>query len=257
MKTPLAAILLVLAAARAIAHDTWFQVLSVQPGAAVLSLGTGTRFPRFQFPVPAQQLDVSGCRDGEDRPTRLTPVRGTAETLLLHAAGTQRAVLALTCWAQLQPSEIELAPDIVKVYLDEIHATDAVRQAWAERQARGVAWKERYVKHARVEVGDGPPTAVPTGMDMDVQLEGARRSPRAGEPMAFRVSRRGRPLVGQPMELVDEQQQSGGWAVTDGEGRVHFTAPQAGRWVLRGTALRPAEGDSWESGFVTLAFQTR
>jgi hypothetical protein len=143
----------------------------------------------------------------------------------------------------------------VRLYLDEIHATDAVRQLWAGRQAKGLAWKERYTKHARIELGEGAPLAGPTGMDMDLQLEGPRRRPHAGEPVLFRVLRDGQPLAGQPVELVDAQQRSAGWAVSDEQGRVRFTVPAPGRWLLRGTALWPVDGDAWESGFVTLAFQ--
>jgi hypothetical protein len=258
MKRTLTMIPLLLAAAGAAAHDTWFQAISVQPGAAVLSLGTGTRFPQYQFPIGAEHLRSSGCRDGAGRPLRLVAVRDTPTALLMQASGTRDAQ-GITCWAQLQPSDIELAPGIVKIYLEEIHATDAVRRAWAAMQARGVAWKERYVKHARLEAGSGPAAPAPTGMGLDILLEGGRPALHAGDALVFQLLREGRPLPDQPMELVDGQGRSGGWATTDAEGRVRFTVPGAGRWLLRGTQLQPsaADPDTWESGFVTLAFEVR
>ena len=41
------------------------------------------------------------------------------------------------------------------------------------------------------------------------------------------------------------------------QGRVRIQAPLAGQWVLRGTDLRLSERvpDTWESRFVTLAFE--
>jgi hypothetical protein len=259
MKHTLAAISLLLAAAGADAHDTWFQALSVQPGSAVLSLGTGTRFPQHQFPIGTEHLRSSGCRGTDGRAMRLVPVREAPAALLLQASGRNGGAQGMSCWAQLQPSEIELAPETVKLYLDEIHATDAVRQAWSAMQARGVAWKERYVKHARIEAGSGPAVLGPTGMGMDILLEGGLRVLRAGDALGFQVLRAGRPLPDQPMELVDGQGQSGGWATSDAEGRVRFTVPTAGPWLLRGTQLQPSSSDPdvWESAFVTLAFEVR
>jgi len=258
MKHTLAVISLLFAAAGAAAHDTWFPDVRVRLGRLDEVLPERSYAMGKLDVEGAEHLALSGCRDGDGRPMRLTAVRDTSTALLLRASGPREAP-GMSCWAQLKPSEIELAPEIVKLYLDEIHATDAVRQAWSAMQARGVVWKERYVKHARIEAGGGSAALQPSGMDLDILLEAGLRVPRAGEVLAFQVLRDGRALPGQPMELVDGQGRSGGWALTDGEGRVRFTLPASRRWLLRGTQLQPsaADPDIWESGFVTLAFEVR
>ncbi|MEW6704268.1 MAG: DUF4198 domain-containing protein [Pseudomonadota bacterium] len=253
------AMLLVLGAATlaARAHDTWFAPLSRQEGGTLLALGTGNRFPKQEFAVGMEHLRMSGCATGQGVPARLAPWQQARHALLMHAAAPAPDTAGLSCWAQLLPMEIELSAETVEVYLDEIHAPQPVRQAWAERRARGAVWKERYTKHARIELGDGPPMARATGMDLDARLEAASRRPRAGEALAFQVLLAGQPLAGLPMELVDGQGASGGWAVTDAQGRLRLPAPRAGRWVLRGTHLQAVDGDAWESRFLTLAFELR
>lgn len=234
-------------AAAAEAHDTWFHPL----GAALLALGTGNRFPLHEVGVGAEALHESGCRSADRRAVVMTPLQNLPRALLLRAAAHDVA----TCWAQLQPSEIELAPETVQVYLDEIDAPPAVRNAWAEMQARGVRWRERYTKHARVELRGG--SALPTGMAMDVLLESGGAAIRPGDALVFRLLRDGQPLAGLSLELRGERDAS--WHKTDAQGRLRLPAPTPGRWVLRGTELRLSDGDRdrWESRFVTLAFEVR
>lgn len=234
-------------AAAAAAHDTWFQPLGERAGATLLTLGTGNRFPGHETAVGAASLQHSGCHGADRRRLAMTPLQNLPRALLLRAAATGVA----TCWAQLQPFEIELAPQTVQIYFDEIDAPAAVREAWAEMQARGVPWRERYTKHARVALRGG--SARPTGMAMDLLLESAEPAIRPGDTLVFQLLRDGRPLAGLSLELRGERDAS--WHKTDAQGRVRVAAPQPGRWLLRGTELRLAGGDRWESRFVTLAFE--
>ncbi len=238
---------LLLAAAPALAHDTWFQPW----GAEVLSLGTGTRYPAQQFPVGAEQLVAQGCRDAAGQPVPLVAVRNTRSALLMHAA-PQSAL----CWGQLQPFEIELPAATVAIYLDEIAAPPHVRAAWAGMQARGVPWKERFTKHARIALqpqGAGQP--VPLGLDI-LRLGGQHEPVRPGRAEAFQVLRDGRPLPAQALELVGPNGASAGWFTSDDQGRIEVLVPGPGRWILRGTDLRLAQDppDTWDSRFVTLSF---
>ena len=259
-KTALAGLLCAMAGSAG-AHDTWFERLpSARPGELRLALGTGNRFPVHEFGVSTASLRESGCRIHTQTP-RVAPlktVRETPHALIVRAQAQPTA--AVTCWAQQEPFEVEISPPIVEVYFKEINAPQPVRAAWAEMRARGVTWKERFSKHARIElVGrhKGSPTPHPTPMAMDVLLQSGLQTLRVGDALQFQVLRDGQPLPGLAVELHSDQSPLGFWKQTDAHGRVSFTPPLAGRWVLRGTDLRPSTTvpDTWESRFVTLAFE--
>ncbi|MBK8527103.1 MAG: DUF4198 domain-containing protein [Rubrivivax sp.] len=265
---PIAALLVGLVAlAPARAHDTWF---AAQPGAGAgawqLALGTGDRFPDQQFTLSAELLQRQGCRQGDGQAQAMRVLRQRDQALQLQprsALRTQRGQHgAQTCWAQLRPLDIEITPEQVQVYLDEISAAPALRQAWREMRARGAVWKERYTKHARVELldrrlgGGDAPAAQPVPMGMDIVLDSGLERIHAGDEIRFRVLRHGQPLPGFAVELQGERSPVGLWRRTDAEGRVSLRVPFAGAWLLRGVDLRLSgtRVDSWESDFVTLAF---
>lgn len=248
-------------AGSATAHDTWFETLPApRPGEVALQLGTGNRFPQHEFTVGEASLRQQGCR------------RDGAKAVPLQAAGESTQALTLkarpgggtgtvTCWAQQQPFDIEIEPATVEVYLKEVNASPAVRAAWAELRSRGLPWRERYVKHARIELpgrgNRGNDAAAPTGMAMDVLLDSGLQPLKAGDTVRFQVLRDGQPLKDFAVELQNDVSPIGIWKRTDAEGRVSFTVPIAANWLLRGTHLRLSTStpDTWDSGFVTLAFR--
>jgi hypothetical protein len=94
-------------------------------------------------------------------------------------------------------------------------------------------------------------------MGMDVLLESGLQAMHPGDPLVFQVLRDGAPLPDFAVELRSDQHPLGIWRKTDAQGRVRIAAPIVGKWVLRGTDLRLSERvpDTWESRFVTLAFE--
>lgn len=248
------ALVLALAAGAVTAHDTWFRALpSPRSGEALLLLGTGNRFPVQEYAVGAEHLSLSGCRSDGVAGT-LAPLQLTSQALLLRATAPAGGA-SLSCWAQLEPFEAELSPELIEVYLDEIAAPPAVRTAWAAMQARGVKWRERYTKHARIELGplSSPRPVERLGMDVLLSRRGAQ--PQVGDELSFQVLRDGQPLAGFAVEMRSTREDDAVWLATDAAGRVNWRPPAAGDWVLRGTDLRPVDGERWESRFVTLAFQ--
>jgi len=254
----LAALWLAAVAPHAWAHDTWFEPRAAgNPADVVMALGTGNQFPLLEYPIGIEQLRAQGCRRGDARAVPLVALRALSSTLVIHAdVGRDTGDAAVSCWAQLMPFDIELAPDKIELYLKEVHPPQAVLDAWAEMRSRGLAWKERYTKHARIEFA-GSGAAQPVAMGMDVLLESGLGTVRAGDPLVFRVLRDGVPLPDFAVELRGDRSRLGIWRKTDAEGRVRITAPLAGKWVLRGVDLRLSESlpDTWESRFVTLAFE--
>jgi hypothetical protein len=218
-----------------------------------MALGTGNQFPRQEVPVGAPSLVESGCRGSDGRTTPLRGVRATPTALQLRASVAN----AVTCWGQQSSFEVELPADKVALYLREINPPAWVRDEWARLQSAGLPWKERYAKHARIELRGGSGPAQPVAMAMDLLLD--EREPRVGQLLGFQVLRDGRPLPDQAVELRGDMSPLGIWRRTDAEGRASVPVPLPGRWVLRGTDLRRSDSvpDQFESRFFNLAFEVQ
>lgn len=250
--TLLALAVLAATATTAKAHDTWFERLPDEVGAVRVALGTGNLYPIFDSGIDARYLTVRGCRSGDGAPTApIRALRNAASSLVLAPPAG-----AATCWAELSPFTIDLAPDKIGIYLDEIHAGPALRATWADMQARGLGWKEHYTKHARIELGVPGADATPMAIDLLIDKP-AGALPRVGDTLSVRVLRDGKPLAGLPVQLRSEASPLGLWRISDADGRLQVPAITAGRWLLRATDLRLSESrpDEWESRFITLAFQ--
>ena len=252
-----AALVLVAASAAANAHDTWFQALPpTADGHLVFTLGTGTRFPTYEFPLAYEYIAASGCRGDGATATPLAHVEDRPTAVVVRSATPLDPRKAFTCWAQLAPFEVEVPPDKIELYLREIQASPALRASWAAMKARGLPWREQYTKFARIELG-GSGARAPLPLGMDVLLDNPRQPIRAGDELGFQVFRDGRPIANLPVELVGNLSPLGIWRKTDAEGRVRITVPLAGRWILRGVDLRVSRktADEWESWFVVLGFE--
>ncbi len=254
-----AALSALLLPAAAQAHDTWFRILPAGGGARLLALGTGARFPAQESGISVEYLARQGCslpaadasisalvgRPVQPFIQQMRPLRNVASALVLRAPAQSRS-----CWVQLVPLDIEIAPDVVPIYLNEVRADAVLRAAWADIQQRGLPWKERYTKHARIDWGGGAAQPAPMGMDIV-------REPSDDDSLNFRVLRDGQPLPGLAVEWVSDSVALGIWRRSDAEGRVKVPALPAGQWVVRAIDLRlsTVKPDSWDSRFVTLAFE--
>lgn len=254
MKAPVAACLLALAWP-ALAHDTWLAVQPPVEGRTALALGTGHHFPRPEAGVPAASLGEAHCVDGTGarRPLAIEAETKRALQLRTDARGP------FACWAALNTHDAALTPAQVEAYLRDIRPPEAVRVAWAAQQRRGLAWSERYVKFARIEHGTRAATPqalqvlrAPVGLPLELVIEGDAPL-RVGAPARFRLLAEGRPVAGQPVQLLGEHGAVGLWSRTDAEGRLGWRLPFGGTWLLR-TTLLEADGDAWRSRFATLAF---
>jgi hypothetical protein len=236
------------------AHDTWFEALPAAATAAgtELALGTGNLFPAMESPLAASSLVHSGCISVAGERLPLPALRRTGQALRLWAPAQARS-----CWAQSEAFDVSIGPELVAVYFKEIQASPALRAAWAQLQQRGLPWRERYVKHARIELGDLTTTPAATPLAMDLQMLSVDAPLRAGSRISALVLRDGQPLADQAIELRGDSSKVGFWRSSDAQGRVQFTVPLAGRWILRGTDVRPSleRPDTWDSRFITLAFE--
>ena len=236
-------------AGSAFAHDTWFEPL---PGGTI-ALGTGNRFPVTELAVDDKFFAKRGCVTADGTARALEKLRFTDKATLLRPKGNS---VALTCFVQLDPFEIDLPADKIEIYFKEIRPSAAVLAAWADLEARGLPFKERYTKSARIDVG-ADASSQPTGTAMDALRVSPRGALTVDSEAVFQVLLDGKPLPDFPVELINERSPIGLWHRTDAEGRIRAKLPLPGRWLLRGTELKlsPADATRWESQFITYAFE--
>lgn len=265
MRAPAAALAaLLLLGARAEAHDTWLEPRpDTERGERVFALGTGTQFPALQTPIPVELLQRPVCLPLHDAGRRPWPLRWMADTeratLLRSTRGVPAGAL-LDCSVAMAPLPIALTPDAAAAHLDEVRADATARARWRELEARGIAWNERFSKHARLLHGAAPLAgpvsagAIDDAMPLDVLLTLPRWPLRAGDVLQGQLLRDGQPLAGHAIELRNDLSPVGLWRRTDAEGRFALPLPLAARWLLRTIDLRPA-GDAWESRFFSVGFE--
>ncbi|AEG94513.1 DUF4198 domain-containing protein [Ramlibacter tataouinensis] len=259
-----AATLLALLATASWGHDSWLTPSrSVPPaGRQLLQLTTGNRYPVPEFSQSRESVVAARCSDGlVDLP--LQPWRDQPQWLELAALAADGRP-PLGCWLELAAVDVEIEPATVQLYFDEIRLAPQLRQAWAAQLARGVRWRERYRKFARVELPAAAQAAPerlrqarqPAGLGLELVVLGDQPVA-ARRRTEFQLLRDGKPLAGLPVELVSQRSAFGLWGRTDDQGRVGWVLPFGGQWLLRGTELLPSgeRPDTWDSRFVTLVVE--
>jgi uncharacterized GH25 family protein len=244
---------LVLLATGASAHDTWLAATArVEPRALLrMELTSGSAFPDLEQAVQPERLVTSACRlGGADVAMGVGPAWQYALRLRAWMAGPGIA----TCRVALGPRTLELHPDEVAHYLDEIGAAATVGPLW-RRAPR--AWRETYAKHAKaiVRVGDTPDESwrEPVGLGLEVVPLADPTRLSAGDTLSVRVLKTGRPLSGLPLRAVTRGRPAV-FVTTDAAGEASVALPAAGPWLLAATELRahPSRPGEWESDFTTL-----
>jgi uncharacterized GH25 family protein len=255
-----------LAAASAVAHDTWLlpDRLTVPAGSSVsLALTSGMAYPESETAIAVDRLARTGVRIA-GRTAEVGDRRKGESALVLGAKLDGEGIATL--WVDLHPRTLELEPADVEHYLAEIGAGPAVKARWEATPAR--RWRESYVKHAKSFVRVGEPEddrswAEPVGMALELVPDRDPTALRPGDELVVRLLRDGKPLPGLAVGLARAGVAEGTLGTTDGDGRVSFRLGEPGsagaRWLLRATQLRPASGPDleWESDFTTLTFETR
>jgi hypothetical protein len=243
---------LLLTAAPALAHDTWFAPYRGAGSAdGLLALGTGNQFPVLDSPIGTEYLPQQACVRADGGTAAMAALRYDAAALVLRPPAQARS-----CWVQSTSFDVTLAPDKIPVYLNEVRPNAAMQAAWADMHARGLPWREHYVKHARIELpGSSGPAPQPSGLGMDMLLAGERRPLKVGDTVTVQVLRDGAPLADFAVEWRNDRGRIGLWQKTDAQGRVTQRLPLPGQWLLRGVDLRlsATEADMFESRFITLA----
>jgi uncharacterized GH25 family protein len=246
----------------ALSHDTWLlpNRTTVPVGASITSdLTSGMAFPLPAYAIKTERIERASMRLG-GRLTEITARRAAPKSLRLTTLFDQPGMATL--WVELKPKSLTLTPKLVTEYLDEIGASEEIRQIQA--QSKPQRWRELYTKHAKTFVqvghaGQDQSWAEPVGMALEIVPEKDPTSLRAGDDFPVRVLKQGKPLADFPLGLIREQTTKGLIQKTNAEGRTTFKLNRAGRWLLRGTELRRSSSPDtdWESDFTTLTIEVK
>lgn len=265
MRPQLALLLLALAPAPfALAHDTWllpdhFEVAPKQ--SVTLDLTSGMAFPALETGPKRERVEAAFCRLA-GRTVDLADITAGPKSLVFKSDLPEPGLAAF--WVKLPPKSIDLKPEQVAEYLEEIDASGEVKKQWAEAKEPR-RWRESYSKHTKtfVRVGEAPPGdrswAEPVGIALEIVPEKDPTALLAGEEFAVRVLKNGKPFADFPLNALAAGETKGETRKTDSAGRVAFRLGKAGACLLRGTDVRKSTlGDAdWESDFTTLTIEVK
>jgi uncharacterized GH25 family protein len=244
------------------AHDTWLipDQFNLAPKSTVtLDMTSGMEFPKLDTGPKPERVQSAQCRLA-GKTFEITNKAAAPNSLQFKAELPDAGVA--TFWVKLPPRAIELKPEEVKEYLDEVDAPEPLRKQWAEMKEK--RWRESYTKHQKTfaRVGDPIPDlswAAPVETFLEIVPEKDPTTLRAGDDFPVRVLKDGKPFADFSLNAVNAGQPKGETGKTDPDGRVTFRLDAAGRWLLRGTDIRKSNqpDTDWESDFVTLTVEAK
>jgi len=245
--------------ATAFAHDTWLLPTPVrlQVGqTAVFELTSAMDFPRPETLVKADRLVAGRIRLAGST----QELRADAQPKFLRLRALLDRPGVATAWVESRPRTLDLKPEEVAHYLEEVGAADTVGAEW--KKSGGKTWRETYVKLAKTYVRVGEPSedrswAEPLGLALEMVPEKDPTRLKAGETLPLRVFWEGKPIPGLSVGSVGAAPGHGSLQKTDTEGRVSVLLDRPGSWLLRATLIRAADGGEgrWNSHFTTLTVE--
>jgi uncharacterized GH25 family protein len=251
-----------LLASKVQAHETWLMPkgFQIKPGEELqVELTSGMRFPSPEHAIGRERMARAQLRLGVVS-TDFEQFQKGAVTLDLKVrpASAGLATVAL----QLLPRTLELDDEKVREYLDEIDAPAEIREAWDEQKGKQT-WKETYTKYAKTFVLVGEPPSddtwrTPVGLGFElVPLENPFER-HAGDTASFELFHEGKPLAGQPVGLIFEDETRRTFRVSDMNGRVKLPVNRSGRFLVFAVNLRHDEQKAqWVSDFTTLTAEAK
>lgn len=255
--------LYLLSAFAASAHDTWIlpAAFTTAAGQEVrFDITSGMKFPALDAGPKADRIAKAGFRLGS-KTGDLKDFVGSKEALRVSHSFAENGVA--TAWLQSLPKQLELTDQQVAEYLDEARAPSDVRSAW-ERQKGKVKWKEDYIKCAKTAVAVGDAASdeswnQPVGLILEIVPVSNPTAIKAGQSVAFKMLRDGKPLPNAALALVREGSEERVYQTTNAEGVATFQFTKAGKHLLTTMILElpTSEPPLWHSNFSTFTLEVR
>ena len=252
---------LVILAAPIHAHDTWLaadrsHVASAQP--VTLSLSSGMEFPKLDHAIAPDRVASAKWQAAAKRGE--LPTGTSAAHALEFGADAEEGITVYS--VVLHPRPSKLKREQVREYIDHLGIPNAkaVYAAW-EQTAKADETGYRYMKYAKTFVRAGAADtsrvwAEPAGMRLELIPQNDPTALTAGGTLEVVLADQGKALPRYPVSLLREGTKEPVIAVTDAEGRVRLTVPDAGRYMLRATFLEPSadKAAAWDVHFTTMTF---
>ena len=244
------------------AHDTWLipdQFKVAAKSGITLDLTSGMEFPKLDTGPKPERVEGALCRLAGQM-SDVTTKSAAPNSLQFKTELVDDGIA--TIWVELPNRSIELKPEEVKEYLDEVDAPEALRKQWAEM--KDPRWRESYSKHAKTFVQVGDPDAdlswqEPVGLPLEIVPEKDPTALKAGDDFPVRVLKQGKPFANFSLNAIAAGETKGETRKTDAEGRATFRLGKKGRWLFRGTDIRKSSqpDTDWESDFTTLTLEVK
>jgi hypothetical protein len=249
------------------AHDTWllpkvFRLKAEQR--SQISFTSGMAFPRNEHAIKSERVEQAFVLLAGEK-TQLAKRELAPKSLEFPIMPPNVGVA--TVFINLQPKTLDLKPRLVREYLAEIGASDSLKAVWKKvpNTDNTRRWRESYTKHAKTHIFIGAEANVrqdsawkqPCGMALEIVAEAHPGLLRAKTEFPVRVLLDGKALPNFPVGCLREGSKQGTLQTTDAEGRVSMKLLQKGRYLLRGTLLKPATTSDmdWQSHFTTLTIE--
>jgi len=250
---------LVLAAVPCFAHDTWLlpRDPKVQESKTLtVDLTSGMAFPKLESGIKADRV-AKGAWRTPSATGKLDRYEEDTASLVMHMTprGEGTAVLYLT----LKPKGIDLDASEVSEYLDEIGASESVRQDWASRGAEA-KFHETYTKHAKSFVrvggaGEDDTCRRPVGFAVELIPQRDPTALSVGDSLVVKATRGGdHELESFVVGIVCGKTGEPLMRRTNQNGMVAFPITDSGWWMVRATDLRRRSDGTYESDFTTMTF---
>jgi uncharacterized GH25 family protein len=258
MKTLMLALALLAWSATVVrAHDTWIVCKPpvVRSGGEVsLHVTSGMAFPAFETAPDVSRIQSCAWRIGGKTGTLETFTAGKDNLTVSGRVNTDGVAVI---YMEFHPKEIDLQPDEVTEYMDEIGAPESVRRAWKEA-GPDAKFHETFTKHAKTYLrvgdnGDAKGCLGAVGFNIDFLPDRDPTALKVGDTLAIKVIRGGMEMESFAVGTVSGSGKTN-LQRTSRSGMVAIPIDAPGWWLVRGTELRRKADGTFASDFTTLTF---
>lgn len=246
-------------AVRATAHDFWLAPSGFHPRTgALVGLRLLVGQDMIGDPVPREPAAIERFVVAQGAGAKTVPGRDggdPAGIVKVDAPGL------LVVGYQSRPRALDLTPDKFDAYLGE-EGLDEIRSIVSNPSRQARTAHELFVRCAKTLLSSGESTSGDTDAPLGLTLElVAERNPyraKAGDRLPFLLTYQGKAKSGALVIAVNERHPSTRLSArTDAAGRVAFTLPDGGVWLVKAVhmvAAAPGSGADWQSFWASTTF---